>query len=329
MESLWSSSLNKSDYAWFWHSRDYLNFLQELNRNYSYEDLSFFVMNEERVVAVCPLFVSLDKDKSPGFSCGDVGIEFPAIINDVSETEKNKILHIYLSEVKDCAISRNINKIKLRISPMSKKHIFATRIYSSGLAKLGFKEYSKNTQIIDLDKDYSELWKDVRKGHKSAIRKSEKSGVSFKVLSSAQVTEEIIYEYAKVDTINKINTNKNIACFDIIYNWIRNDNAVLLRSEFEGNAIAFVLMVIKAGTAYYGASCQLPNYSYLNPVHFLVWNSFKFLKEEHICYLDMGEQVFGAQFGYTPTEKELQIAKFKRGFGGYTVPIYSGIWDIY
>ena len=55
------------------------------------------------------------------------------------------------------------------------------------------------------------------------------------------------------------------------------------------------------------------------------WHAICTLKERNIKYYDLGIQVYGEQYGSMPSEKEINISRFKRGFGGYPIPIYSGM----
>jgi hypothetical protein len=48
------------------------------------------------------------------------------------------------------------------------------------------------------------------------------------------------------------------------------------------------------------------------------------LKSKGLNYYDIGIQYSQPQWAYVPSKKEINISKYKRGFGGVSVPVYSG-----
>ena len=66
-----------------------------------------------------------------------------------------------------------------------------------------------------------------------------------------------------------------------------------------------------------------------SPGYFLQYKVMMWLKEHGVLYYDIGEQVFGDSLYDFPSEKILNISSFKRGFGGYTVPMFRGVKHIW
>jgi lipid II:glycine glycyltransferase (peptidoglycan interpeptide bridge formation enzyme) len=106
--------------------------------------------------------------------------------------------------------------------------------------------------------------------------------------------------------------------------WIRAGYAVLAEATREGQSIAFALVIVFKDGAFYGSGCKDPDTTELNASHMLQWKAILWLKELGLSYYETGAQHFGAQWFHVASEKEIGIAKYKRGFGGITIPVYSG-----
>ncbi len=59
--------------------------------------------------------------------------------------------------------------------------------------------------------------------------------------------------------------------------------------------------------------------------HALQGQALKWLAENEYAWYELGAQQYGPQIHDIPTEKKINIAVFKRGFGGKTVPLE--IWE--
>ena len=324
MTEEWEASILKSDYSWFWHSRKYLDFLQEINVSNFFEDRSFMILEKNIIAAICPLFISKMSDGRLGFCCGDVNIEFPAILNGFSDKKIRKILDFYFMSLESMSLELGVETLEIRVSPQSKKHSQAQKVQSSYLPRYGIMELAKHTQMIDLEKPENLLWAEVRKGHKSSIKKAEKLNLKINIFNKSNITQQVFDSYSYVHSIDAGDSIRSAKSFDIMYNWIITNEAILLQATHDGDAVAYILIITRGEGSYYGSSCRLPNFNQCEPVHARIWNSIIHLKQSGFKYYDVGHQFFGPQFGYTPTEKEIQISNFKRGFGGYLMPIYSG-----
>ena len=109
--------------------------------------------------------------------------------------------------------------------------------------------------------------------------------------------------------------------FDLMHEWIRSRHGALCEARREGGAVAFMLLVLYETGAFYGSACRDPDSEVTAP-HLLQWKSILWLKKQGFDYYDLGLQTFGPQWFDIPSEKEIGISKYKRGFGGVTVPLH-------
>jgi len=55
------------------------------------------------------------------------------------------------------------------------------------------------------------------------------------------------------------------------------------------------------------------------------WTGIEYYKSRGVRYLELDNQYFGAQLFECPSQKEISISFFKRGFGGTLTPLYRGV----
>ena len=97
--------------------------------------------------------------------------------------------------------------------------------------------------------------------------------------------------------------------------WIRAGHGVLVEAHQDNRPIAFAVIITFRAGAYYASSCKDPNLP-LPSMHLLQWEAIKWLKAHGVQHYDIGVQHFGPTWTHVPSDKELSIAHFKRGFGG-------------
>ncbi|NOQ56124.1 MAG: hypothetical protein GQ477_04965, partial [Nanohaloarchaea archaeon] len=58
--------------------------------------------------------------------------------------------------------------------------------------------------------------------------------------------------------------------------------------------------------------------------HFLQWKIIEYLKENNFEFYELGWQQYPSQLNMLPTDKEVNISRYKRSFGGFDVSVYGG-----
>ena len=80
--------------------------------------------------------------------------------------------------------------------------------------------------------------------------------------------------------------------------------------------------------AYYGSACVDPDFRHFPVGHVLQWTIFEWLYEHDVYLYDMGlPSTYGPITYDVPTDKQLGIARFKRGFGGVSTTVWR--WEKY
>jgi len=101
--------------------------------------------------------------------------------------------------------------------------------------------------------------------------------------------------------------------------------AILGGASYQGKHVAFDLINIYKDGAFYSSASDDPDAETDVPTsHVMQWRVINWLKENGFRIYEIGLQQFGAQLYDSPSEKDKAISFFKRGFGGLTVPVFSG-----
>ena len=146
------------------------------------------------------------------------------------------------------------------------------------------------TQVIDLRKTEEQLHSQIRKSYKSLCNKSE---VEFSVV---EVLKNIHKEMHGKET-------RNSETWKLQDKMVSSGNAFVLGDKAE---TAAALFYYNKHSAYYACSASRDE----GKTHPIIWQAIKILKEKGCKTLELGEQHY---FGH---EKNVNISRFKSGFGG-------------
>lgn len=193
-------------------------------------------------------------------------------------------------------------EILLKIKELALKHnIKRIKVDNQIKSYLNISDY---TCVLDLNNvKYS-------KGHKSAISKANK----YLDYGIVEETKQFMIDYFK---IAKRKTRPNES-FEILEEWIKLGYATLLKATFENKTAGYVYIIHYDDYAYYFMSGTFEEYKKYNVNHFLLDKAFKLLKEKGYTHIELGGQVYN-NLQHQPSEKEINISRFKRNFGGEIV----------
>jgi hypothetical protein len=169
------------------------------------------------------------------------------------------------------------------------------------------KEYlniSGYTCILDLE--------DIRpsKGHKSAIKKSEK----YLTYRETADIERFKADYFRI--AGKV--TRPDRTFELLGRWVNQGYGMLLEALFEDKTAGYAYVLYWKDYAYYFMSAVEPECKQYNVSHYLQSVAFDLLRQKGVQYYELGEQVYDSLI-CQPSDKERNISLFKRSFGGQIV----------
>lgn len=318
----WETAARASPDAWFWHTRLYSKFFMELHKDKNVHNLSFAIIDNSRILAICPVYLDhVDGVAQLGFA--NDSIPFPGLSDLLTQTERERVLTRYFVELKSFSSKYSASQVRINVSPLARNHVSNTLRPCSPLVRYGFLDLPAFTQVIHLRLDEKILWADVRKGHRADIRSAERlCEVVFWTKNT--ITPEVFAKYQKLHHKDAGRITRSQYSFDIMLEWIRTEQAVLVEATRGDKSLAFALIILFSDSAFYGSGCKDPDTIDLNASHLLQWKSMLWLKSSGFNFYEMGSQHFGPQWHHVATEKEMNISKYKRGFGGVTLPVHTG-----
>lgn len=318
----WDRFCLLSDQAWFWHTTSWLIYQLNYSEKNNPRSFSFLIKENNRIIAICPLILETIAGHHE-FSCGSGFGPTPACANDLSKRNKEKILKFIFSQIDSLAKENQVKRIRMKFSVLDKSSIEGKNFQFNYLMKYGFLDATINTQIINLVKPIKELKSEVRHGHDADINRADKI-LTAHIFDKKNISEEIFNCYVELHHLAAGRTTRPKLTFDIMFNLIKSGNAFLAGVKKDDLFIGFSYFFVYKGNVYYGSSCNHPGHRDLPIAHYLQWRAIEYMNKEGYSIYEIGWQSFSQTLSDFPSEKEINIAKFKRGFGGETAPLFRG-----
>jgi lipid II:glycine glycyltransferase (peptidoglycan interpeptide bridge formation enzyme) len=221
------------------------------------------------------------------------------------------------SEIKSIAYLNNVvagGGGKFFIDPLIENNYF-DEFKNYNLLRYKYDYKIKTTNIIDLTHSEENILSQMRKGHKSDIKRALKDKdlqIDYVDKTSCKIDEALL-NYKKIHTIDAGGQTRTDASWDYMSDWLYNGNAVLVlaKSNSLGKYISGAYILMYKYSAYYGSYATIDaNLNNAVIGHLIQWHIIKYLKEKGIKEYETGWNYYGND------EKLLQISKFKAGFGG-------------
>ncbi|MCD4704784.1 hypothetical protein K8R66_01775 [bacterium] len=321
----WDNFCLKSDDAWFWHTSQWLEYNLNFKPENNSKSNSFYVINNKQIIAICPLILE-NYNGVNEFRFGHYPGPAPAFYFDKNLTEKskNKIMKIVFNEVDRLAQENNVQRSSFRFSVLNKSYVETQKQKYNYLMKFGYLDISFNTHIIDLNKSIEELRSEVRHGHDYDIDLASKQ-LKLKIFDQNNINQSVFDKYVDLHLgAADIRKNRPKKTFDIMFNLIEENKAFLVGALKNDKFIGFSYFFLYKNNIYYGSSCNNPEMRDIPIAHFIQWKAIEYMKNQKYNFYEIGWQYFLSTLSYISSSKEEAIARFKRGFGGYTVPLFVG-----
>jgi len=286
------------------------------------ENISFVVIDGKQYLALCPLFIE-NVDNVNQFSCANDYLRSSLIDCSLQANMRKTIYKFIIKNIDELAFRNNVLKYKVMIDPLTQKLDSAQYNW---LMHHGHIDASISTQIVKLNKTKEILWSNIRKGHKYNIKKGKKYyKVAVWDYNNPDYEKHELYRLMHHKVSGRI--TRSLKTFELQYDWLKNDEAILIGLFFDNKWIAFGYFVHLNKKAVYSSSVQDPEgIDMPAPLgHLMMWTAIEYYKKREFDLLEIGWQHYSPQIFDHPSKKEIDISLFKRGFGGKTYPLFRGI----
>lgn len=318
----WDDFCLESDDAWFWHTTKWLEYTLNFQLDSHSESKSFFILKDNKIAAICPLILE-ERSGVKEFSYNKSYGIIPAFANHLTRKERDKLMKLMFERLDYLAEENNVKRISMRFVILNPSFIETQKQKYNYLKKFGYLDNSLNTRIIDLRRPLDELRKKIRHGHDSDIDRASKI-LKSEIFDYSNITKEAFNGYLELHHKDKGRLKRKEITFDMMYDWIKEKNAFLIGTKKEGKFVGFSYFFLFKNNVYYGSACNDKDCSNMPIAHFIQWQAIKWMHKKNIKFYEIGWQHFADTFSNFPSEKDISIARFKRGFGGFTVPLFMG-----
>jgi len=188
------------------------------------------------------------------------------------------------------------------------KHLRITYLYTN--------DNTKASLEIDLGKSLEEIFGRFSKGHKSAVSKAIRSGITIQELKTSADLENFVRIYSKMRDYREIKGHTTDEIKKICNYILKNRHgSILLAKDSNSEVIGGSIFTFQGLSVRYLISASDPSRRELPVTHYIIYRAIEQFKEAGFRYFDF----WGYNHFARPEEQIYQINKFKKGFGGYYI----------
>lgn len=322
----WDQFCLENDDACFPHTTEMLEYVLNHNKESKTTSKSFMITHGSEIIAICPLTIEtreFNDKRITEFSFGGSPLPFPAFKKNMEKKNKKKIEQIIFKKIDLLAGENKISRSLFYLCPLSTSFLESRFPKSNVLMEYGYNDISLNSSVIDLTKGLNSIKNSFRRNHKRII--DEEHHLKINTYDKGSITKEAFKRYQEMHYRDAGRVTRTQATFNIMYNWILKRKGVLFELV-DKNSISlgfFYVDLYKRG-ATSGSCCNEPGCDKLGVQHILNWHAIKWLIENDFKYFELGPQKYSYTPYNFPSQKEINISLFKKGFGPETVPLFIG-----
>jgi len=318
----WDDFCFTSDRTWYRSTSKWLEYTLNYKPEYKPKSKSFFITENKEIVAICPLILE-NIDGINEFSYGGYFNPVPVIKSKITKKFEEKIMKYIFEEIDNLAKEYNVKRARFRFPVLDKAFIEKKEIKYNFLIKFGYIENSYNSQVIDLKKPIDGLRQEVRHGHDSDIDRACKE-LTAGVFDKENISEEIFKQYISLHHKAAGRQTRPKITFDLMLEMIKEGNAFLVGAQRNGEFVGLAHFILYKNNIYYSSGCNDPEYNNFPVAHFIQWSAIEWMNSKGYDFYEIGWRNTGPTLWDFPDRKQIAIGRFKRGFGGFNVPIFQG-----
>ena len=181
----------------------------------------------------------------------------------------------------------------------------------------GSRHHYKLSRFVDLTRGEDELRKSLRKSYLSLINWGIRN-LKIEIHTKGKVTWETFLEFRRLHIREAGRETRSLATWEKQYESVCSDEAFCITGSLDGQLVSAGYFIIDGYHCYYGSSASRRDLFHKPLFHSLMWKALLEAKARGARSFETGEM-----YPYNITNrpehistKQIQIAKFKAGFGG-------------
>ncbi|MGB0383335.1 MAG: hypothetical protein ACPGWR_00805 [Ardenticatenaceae bacterium] len=321
--NLWQLLWNDQKEEWQipLYSNLWIKYLKEYAREQRFEDLSFVIEENGRPIIGFLISISVHLDGRYYLSAFGRPILYLES-KRISYFQRRSAFKVAKRELDGMLIQKKITKIIYQD--------FAPEISFFSKYLLGIEAIATPyfTQVIDIYWKESDLSRQIRKSYKSLINWGRKN-LSLRILGPKTIKPQDMENFRQLHIQAAGRETRSAKTWDLQYDMVCNKEAFVILGYLEQVLVTAAFFTYNPNYCYYGVSASNRELFDKPLSHSVIWTAILHAKSLGCRYFEMGEQLYPNQgHDSIPTQKELGISTFKRGFGGQTVVRLDLLWKI-
>lgn len=320
-DGFWRKGLKELHGATPMYSQGVRKFDKEIFAGSLNGDHSFIVISDTgELVAIVPLYCLRDEIGTLEYRYAGEYLRAPLIRGTSCEKSFEKTLKFILMYIEELAKEHNVKTHKAMIEAVD---LLEGRNYYNYLTDFGYVDESSVCQLIEFqkEKDIDSLWQDLRKSYKPLIKKT---GKEF----DCEIITGNNYDFEKCEGYRKLHfkaagrQTRSLQSFHLMYDMVKNNEAyICFIKKKNGDLVASHFFYQHSIYSLYSSSAIDPDLaSNIGVGHLGLWHGILNAFNSGCRFFDMGQLYLNRN----PSEKEKNIALFKKGFGGHTAIVFRG-----
>jgi hypothetical protein len=308
--------------AWFWHTSAWRDYTLAYRPALQSRSLAFAVVDAGKPVALSPLMVeNTPDDGARRFSFGGDACWSPAIMAGAGTSQSEAALRLALAHVDSLAMQHGADSVALRLSPVAAAWRDHLPLLMAATTRSGYADVSLASQVIDLGESADVIRSAMTKGHRADITRGRRL-LEVTATTGADAVAGFP-DYQAMHALAAGRVTRPEATFSMMRSWLVGGTAALLTATQGDAAVGFTYLIVYGDGAYYASAANHPDHGAEPIGHVLHAGAIDWLRERGVRWYELGLQQFGPLPHQVPSDKELGIARFKRGFGGRAVPLLT------
>lgn len=289
----WDAFVKQHPDGWFWHTYDWV----------LYQRAYLQAVDALDVAGSVPTSVCVDAsfaiiDESTRVVLGLVPLFVKDGIGDVDGRPAPIYVHDSVAKSAAPLVADMAHRIGL------KRWVTSNRPTYAGRQKIA----PPCTRVIDLAQSEQELWKSVRHSYRSLIHNGERAFTPNWYQENAGWAV-FIAQMTHAEAAGRVTRSQET--WNLMRQWVDAGHAFVVLGQSKGTVRGYAYVICYKDWAYYASGASLePNVS-----HAIQWSAIRCAAQRGINHYEVG------YLPDNPTEKDLNIQKFKSGFGGIDWPV--------
>lgn len=317
----WNEFCRENSHSWFRHTVDWLDYSLSYTEDHDPVSKSFVVTYGKEIIGGCPLLVTTHDGRRELSFGGDFG-PAPVVGDDTGGVKKENVERRLFGEIERIACESDVSRVGFSLPTLSSRARDSTRSVNR-LHQYGYLDASLSTRVINLQTTLDALKNDFRHSYIEEIQAAGEM-VESAVYDAETIEPDVFDEYRRLHHKDAGRVTRPLHTFDLMYEWICAGDAFLVAAKHNGEFVEFAYYIKFDDNVYYASAASDPAFNACPTGHFVQWQAIKWMQDSCLDYYELGPQHYAQQLSAPSTEKDRDISFFKRGFGGFDIPLFRG-----